>query len=101
MAHDQEIYISTDVEADGPIPGPHSMLSLASVAYLPDKTVLSQFTVNLQELPGATQDARTMEWWKGFPDAWAECRRDPQPPAQAMQIYLKWLQGFSGRIVFL
>lgn len=26
-----EIYISTDVEADGPIPGPHSMLSFACV----------------------------------------------------------------------
>ena len=24
-----EIYVSTDVEADGPIPGPNSMLSLA------------------------------------------------------------------------
>ncbi|MFP4592985.1 MAG: exonuclease, partial [Ralstonia sp.] len=22
-----EIYVSTDIEADGPIPGPHSMLS--------------------------------------------------------------------------
>jgi hypothetical protein len=28
-----EIYVSTDIEADGPIPGPHSMLSFASVAY--------------------------------------------------------------------
>ncbi|MFP3570803.1 exonuclease, partial [Paraburkholderia sp. SIMBA_030] len=26
----EEIYVSTDVEADGPIPGPHSMLSFAS-----------------------------------------------------------------------
>jgi hypothetical protein len=25
-----EIYVSTDIEADGPIPGPHSMLSFAS-----------------------------------------------------------------------
>ena len=33
-----EIYVSTDVETDGPIPGPHSMLSLASAAYRPDKT---------------------------------------------------------------
>jgi hypothetical protein len=28
-----EIYISTDVETDGPIPGPNSMLSFASAAY--------------------------------------------------------------------
>ena len=32
-----EIYISTDVETDGPIPGPHSMLSIGSAAYLADK----------------------------------------------------------------
>ena len=33
-----EIYVSTDVEADGPVPGPHSMLSFASAAYLPDSS---------------------------------------------------------------
>jgi hypothetical protein len=27
----KEIYVSTDVEADGPIPGPNSMLSFGSV----------------------------------------------------------------------
>lgn len=32
----QEIYVSTDVEADGLIPGPHSMLSFGSAAYLAD-----------------------------------------------------------------
>ena len=31
-----EIYVSTDVEADGPIPGPNSMLSFASAAYKAD-----------------------------------------------------------------
>ena len=34
-----EIYVSTDIEADGPIPGPHSMLSFASAAYRADKTL--------------------------------------------------------------
>lgn len=28
-----EIYISTDIEADGPIPGEYSMLSIGSVAF--------------------------------------------------------------------
>ena len=35
----KEIYISTDVETDGPIPGPHSMLSFGSAAYTADKLV--------------------------------------------------------------
>jgi hypothetical protein len=35
-----EIYISTDVEADGPIPGPHSMLSMGAAAFREDKTLI-------------------------------------------------------------
>ena len=31
-----EVYVSTDVEADGRIPGRNSMLSLASVAFRAD-----------------------------------------------------------------
>lgn len=101
MNKDAEIYVSTDVEADGPIPGPHSMLSFASVAYLPDKTVISTFSANLQTLPGSAPDARTTKWWQGFPDAWAECRKDPRDPAQVMPEYLKWLQALPGQPLFL
>src|SRR3569623_1551097 len=81
----QEVYVSVDIEADGPIPGPHSMLSLASAAFLPDKTLVSTFSVNLETLPGAGADPRTMEWWDQFPEAWQASRSDPQPPATAMR----------------
>ena len=33
-----EIYVSIDVEADGPIPGDHSMLSLGAAAFSADWT---------------------------------------------------------------
>ena len=46
-----EVYLSTDVETDGPIPGPHSMLSFASAAFLPDKTLVDTFSANLKTLP--------------------------------------------------
>jgi hypothetical protein len=101
MTKEIEIYVSTDIEADGPIPGPHSMLSIGSAAFLTDKTIVSSFSANLETLPGATQDARTMEWWKGFPQSWEECRRDPCPPTEVMPEYLKWLQALPGRPVFL
>src|SRR5262249_50719453 len=42
-----EIYVSTDIETDGPIPGPHSLLSFASAAYRADKTLVRTFTANL------------------------------------------------------
>jgi hypothetical protein len=101
MAKETEIYVSTDIEADGPIPGPHSMLSFGSVALLSDKTVISTFSANLHTLPGATQHARTMEWWKGFPQAWEACRQNPRAPEQVMPEYVKWLEGLPGRPIFL
>jgi hypothetical protein len=97
----KEIYVSTDIEADGPIPGPHSMLSFASAAYLPDKTLLGTFSVNLETLPGATQHPKTMEWWKQFPEAWEACRRDLRAPEDAMRSYLDWLGKLPGRPVFV
>ena len=65
-----EIYVSTDVEADGPIPGPHSMLSFASAAFLPDKTMVATYSANLDTLPGATGHPRTMRWWEDQQEAW-------------------------------
>ena len=104
-----EIYVSTDVEADGPIPGPHSMLSLASVAYRAGelgvqgnlKSVLATFSANREILPGSTPDPRTTAWWQGYPEAWAACRRDPRDPTVVMGEYLRWLKALPGRPVFL
>lgn len=96
-----EIYVSTDVETDGPIPGPHSMLSFASAAYRADKTLLGTFSANLETLPGAKADPGTMNWWKQRPDAWAAARSDPQEPAHAMSRYLSWLKSLSGKPVFV
>lgn len=101
MPKENEIYVSTDIEADGPIPGPHSMLSLGCAAFRADKTIVATFSVNLETLPGAGQDPRTMEWWKGFPEAWAACRQNPRPPQEVMPEYLRWLQELPGRPVFL
>jgi hypothetical protein len=96
-----EIYVSTDVETDGPIPGPHSMLSFASAAYQPDKTLVDSFVANLELLPGAAGDPRTMEWWAGQPEAWAACRKNLQPPEVALRAYLAWLKALPGKPVFV
>ena len=97
-----EIYVSTDVETDGPIPGVYSMLSIVSAAYLPDSNrPQSTFTANLETLPGASQHPDTMRWWKTQPEAWAACRQDLQPPEQAMLRYVEWLKQLPGEPVFV
>lgn len=96
-----EIYISTDVEANGPIPGPNSMLSFGSAAYLADKTLISTFSANLETLAHAKPDPKTMEWWQTQPEAWKACRENLQPPEQAMKDYLAWVKSLPGKPVFV
>lgn len=96
-----EIYLSTDVETDGPIPGPHSMLSIGCAAYRADKTLLGTFSANLLELPGASAHPETQAWWATQPEAWAACRQQLQQPKEAMAAYVTWIESLPGKPVFV
>jgi hypothetical protein len=96
-----EIYISTDVETDGPIPGPHSMLSIGSAALTADKALVDTFSANLELLPGASAHPKTAEWWATQPEAWAACRTNLEAPDAAMGRYVAWIKGLKGRPVFV
>jgi hypothetical protein len=97
----EAIYVSTDVETDGPVPGPNSMLSLASAAYRADKTLVDTFSANLTALPDAAPDPETMAWWETQPEAWEVCRVDPRPHDEVMREYAEWLLRLPGRPVFV
>lgn len=96
-----EVYVSTDIEADGPIPGPHSMLSIGSAAYTADGALVATFTANLEELPGAIAHPDTAAWWAGQPEAWAAARRDPQSPHLVMRDYDSWVRQLPGKPIFV
>lgn len=96
-----EIYLSTDVESDGPIPGPHSMLSFASAAYSADKRLVSTFSANLETLDGAAPHPQTAAWWATQPEAWAACRTALEAPGAAMRRYVDWIATLDGKPVFV
>ncbi|MEV7622395.1 3'-5' exoribonuclease [Actinoplanes sp. NPDC089786] len=96
-----EIYVSTDIETDGPIPGRNSMLSFASAAFNGSGAMVGTLTANLATLPDAVPDPDTMAWWDGQPEAWRACRVDPRDPAEAMGDYRAWLEGLPGKPVFV
>lgn len=96
-----EIYVSTDVETDGPIPGPHSMLSIGSAAYTADKVLVATFSANLETLPGAQAHPKTAQWWATQPEAWAACRKNLEQPEHAMKRYAAWVKSLEGRPVFV
>lgn len=86
MKTKSEIYVSTDVEADRPIPGINSMLSFGSAAFTKNKELISTFSSNLETLPDAKEDPKTMKWWKTQPEAWLACRENPRDPEIVMKI---------------
>jgi len=96
-----EIYVSTDIETDGPISGPHSMLSFASAAYRADKTLVATFTANLELLAGAAGHPDTMAWWRENQAAFDATRVDLETPEAAMCRYVDWVKSLPGKPVFV
>ena len=90
-----EYYLSIDVESDGPIPGPNSMLSIGAAIFkgLDSRDPVSTFSENLDFLPGATPDRRTKEeFWDKNPEAWAACRKDARDPVGVMTQFVSWVK---------
>jgi len=88
----QEAYVSVDIEADGPIPGRFSMLSLGAVAFQADGKEIGFFSANLNPLVGAGQDSETMNWWSENKEAWNICQKGARPAKEVMQEFADWLQ---------
>ncbi|MGN6368314.1 MAG: exonuclease [Phycisphaerae bacterium] len=93
----EELYFSTDVETDGPIPGPHSMLSFASACYTADKQLLGTFAANLTPLPGAQPDPKTLAWWKQQGPAWNALQENRRDPAAVMPEYAAWMKSLCAQ----
>ncbi len=96
-----EVYVSTDVETDGPIPGPHSMLSFASAAFDDAGRPVGTFSANLRLLPDAAPDPKTAAFWAQNQAAYDATRTGLRDPAEAMGAYAAWLGTLTGRPVFV
>ena len=97
----EEIFISCDVETDGPIPGEYSMLSLGAAAFTPEGKLLSTFSANLECLPGAKADPDTMAWWANYKEAYDATRVAPQSAEQVMKRFSTWADQQEGKPVFV
>jgi hypothetical protein len=100
-----EIFISVDVETDGPIPAEFSMLSVGAAAFSEGGELLGTFERNLETLDGAKQNPETMQWWDTQPEAWEACRKNLVHPKDAMMDLTKWVgeleRQYGAKAVFL
>ena len=94
-------YVMIDVEADGPIPGVHSLLSIASAAYRASGELQGTWTANLLPLEGAVPEAATAQFWAKNPEAFAATQTDRRDAAAALLDYSQWLDALPGVPVFV
>ena len=59
----ERVYVVTDIEVDGFVPGANSMLSLASVAVTASGEQVGEFEAVLAGLPGAQPDPQVWAWF--------------------------------------
>ena len=90
------VFVTVHVHTDGPIPGPHSLLTLSSAAHLAEGGLISTFTANVRELPGATLHPVSLEHWRTRAADWLATRRASRPPALAIDAYARWLDRLPG-----
>lgn len=91
-----ELYFSVDIEADGPIPGEYSMLSLGAAAFLIDDSgarIVGTWSSNLEPLSTAKQDDDTMKWWSTQTEAWEIVQKDREDPANSIKRFVEWVKG--------
>lgn len=97
----KEVYVSIDIETDGPCPGLHNMLSLGAHAHVPMKNTGDGnpgyvdgplFYNTIQTIPGHAGHPDTLKWWEDKPDAWRAATFDPDPPGQVMGAFASYIE---------
>lgn len=99
-APERTIYFVTDIEADGPDPSRHSMISFASVALDEERGIIGQFSVNVAPRSDRVRDPHTMKWWATQPLAYEASTKHPRDACEATNDFADWVEGFSGWRVF-
>lgn len=97
----EEVYISVDIETDGPIPGDNSMLSFGAALFDKNGQLQSTFGANLDTLPNASPNKDTMEWWSQNKKAYEATRKNIQNPKEAMEKFVSWVEKQNAKPVFV
>lgn len=101
----KSIYVSIDIEADGPIPGINSMLNFGAAAFDLESedplTPIATFETNIEPLPNAVSDPDTMNFWGRNQEAFAYITKDPTPADEAMAKFDAWSRELPGRPVMV
>ena len=85
-------YVVCDIEADGPIPGPHSMISLGAVAVNKAGQRFGECEINFLPLENAKPHPDVMKWFTTeAPEALEHTKHNQVLPKEGMNKFGDWL----------
>lgn len=93
----EEVYVSIDIETDGPAPGLNSMLALGAAAFDQNGEQIDTWYKKFKLLEGAHPNAKTMAWWHTQPEAFAEVKKDQVHPIYAIPQFVYWCKNLPGK----
>jgi 3' exoribonuclease, RNase T-like len=99
MGGKPEVFVSIDIETDGPAPGVNSMLALGAAAFAEDGTDVGTWYSKLRPLTDGVQDESTMAWWQTQPEAWQEVNRNRRHANYAIPEFAMWVRELAGKPV--
>ena len=92
------IWVSLDIEADGPIPFLNSMLQLGAVAVDDDGKEVGSWSACFKPLPDARADERTIvEFWNAYPGMLERVLAQAEEPALMTKEFVEWVEGLGER----
>ncbi len=95
---DKTTYISIDVEATGPVPGLHSMISLGAAAFNREALLLDSKLINFEELVDSKRDSDTMRFWQENYIAYLRTKENPHLPAAGMERFREFYGKFENPV---
>ncbi len=85
-------YVVCDIEADGPIPGTHSMISLGAVAVNKEGENFGECEINFLPLENAKPHPAIMHWFTTeAPEALKHTQHNQVSPKEGMNKFGDWL----------
>ena len=92
----QKVYMTINVESDGPDPALNNMLELSCVLHFENGTVIDELNVKFSSLPNRKPDQFTMvNFWNVNPEAWAWVNTDSVDVDTGMSLFVEFFEKYS------
>lgn len=92
----QKVYMTINVESDGPDPALNNMLELSCVLHFENGTVIDELNVKFVPLPNRKPDQFTMvNFWNVNPEAWTWVNTDSIDVDTGMSLFVEFFEKYS------